>query len=143
MGNRGLGHDFDLCHAGRPLTNARADTIGACVSATDDQHFSAFRIYLPVFGKSFSFNDSVLSAQQFKSEMDSFQLASRNGQIPGCFRSGTDAIGIEIGSATLWSEFMRVDLGSHSEFNAFRFQELHPAVDNDFIQFEIGDSVAK
>ena len=134
----GLRHDFYLRHAAASLAVGRAYAVAPGVAAADDEDI------LPLSGDPFgggyvsAGKYPVLLGQHVEGEVDAFQLASGDGEVARLGRTGGDDVGIEAGR-----QMPQVDIGIELELNVLGAQDGHAAVDEGFVQLEIGDTVAQ
>ena len=133
-----LRHDFDLRHAAASLAVGRAYAVAPGVAAADDEDV------LPLGGDPFgggyvgAGKHPVLLGQHVEGEVDAFQLAAGDGEVTCLGRAGGDDVGIEAGG-----QMLQVDIGVELELNVFGTQDGHTAVDEGFVQLEVGDTVAQ
>ena len=85
-----------------------------------------------------SIQNMVLLCQHVEGKVDAFQLPARNGEVAGGGRTGTNGVGIESGG-----QFLHIDMDSHLEQDSFGLEDFHAAVDDGFVQFEVGNAVTQ
>ena len=85
MSDRRLGHDLDLGDAGGTMTVGCSDAVAARITATDYQDFLAFAIDDVFRGDGDAFEEAVLLTQQFKGEMNAFQVTAFDREVARYF----------------------------------------------------------
>ena len=115
-----------------------ADAVAACIAATDDQYVLAFCRHEVFLLEFHSGEDAVLLRQHLQGEVDALELSAGNFQIARRGRAGSPHVGVEA-----FGQVADVDAGVVSERDAFLLEDVHPAVDDDFVEFEVGDAVAQ
>ena len=133
-----LGHNFNLGYADGSLANAGAYTVGPGIAAADDEYPFAAGVDELVFREGISIQNMVLLCQHVEGKVDAFQLPARNGEVAGGGRTGTNGVGIESDG-----QFLHIDMDSHLEQDSFGLEDFHAAVDDGFVQFEVGDAVTQ
>ena len=82
--------------------------------------------------------DTVLLRQHIQCQVDTFQFAPGNSQVTRGRSSGTDAVGIKT-----FGELPYIHVAVHFEKNALFFHHPDTAVDDGFVQLEVGDTVTQ
>src|SRR5512141_109620 len=119
----------------------RAETIGPCIAAADDDDALPLRrnrfIRQRVAGVPF-----VLLREKFHCEMHALEFTPGNRQLTSLFRPRGKADGIELLSQ-LFTRDVCSDCHSGFELDPLGFHLLQPPVDNPFLHLEIRDAVAE
>ncbi len=151
--HRGLGHDFELGHAGRAVAVAGAHAVGAGVATADDDDVLAIRAQLAL--ELVAGIDLVLLGQELHGEMDPVQITTGHGQIARLLGATGQQHGVKVflqlgGGNTLLGPVG--DLGplgqladQHACANRHTFldQLVHPAVNVGLLHLEVGDAIAQ
>lgn len=120
------------------MSSGCTDTVAARITASDDQYFFSFCRDKRILGKCLSRQNPVLLCQHLHGKIDTFQFPARNVQI-ACFRcTGADGICIEAGR-----QLFQINFGICLETDTLFFHNVQAAVDDRFVQLEIGDSEAQ
>ena len=138
----GARHDFYLRHAAASLTVRGADAVAACVAAAYHQDILSLGCDALLVSELDACQHAVLLRQQLKGKMNAPQLAP--GSLEVACRRG--ARGNDVGIKRLVE--LRSAVGKNhiltiSERYAFGLENVHSPVDDGFVEFEIGYSVAQ
>ena len=136
-----LGHDLQLDDRGRALAVGGADTVRPGVAATDHHHALAGgddRLGMLVERR----HPAVRLAQVIHCEVDTALLAPRNRQVARLFGAAGHHHHVIIVHDPL-ERHGHADFHAGAEDHALGLHLLDPAVDQPFLQLEVGDAIAQ
>jgi hypothetical protein len=139
--NGRLRKQLELANASRPLSQTCSSAIGSSVATAEDDDMLIARLAASS-GKRITGDSSVLRRQKIHCEMDPAQLATRNTQIAGDTRSGSNTNCIELRSQ-IGHRHVFADVDARTELHSLRLKLSKAEIEHRFLEFEIRNSITK
>ena len=126
----------------RTLPEGGADTVGARITAADDDHMFAPGRQRDFRRDAVTGIALVLLWQKGHGEVNAIKITARNLQVAAVFRAAGESHGIIL-IKQVFRRYADSDMCFGVEGHAFGFHLCHTAVDDVFFHFEVGYSVAQ
>ena len=133
-----LRHDLNLSYTLATLTMSRTDTVGTCITTTDNQDILALAVDQFILRELHAGKDSVLLREEFEGEINTLQFSSWNLQVAGCRSTRRYHVGIK----ALW-QLGDIYLLIVFELDALLFEKTKTAVDDALVEFEVRNTITQ
>src|ERR1019366_4410010 len=124
------------------LTVAGAQAVSACVATADDHHALSGRENVRRSVQRIAFAATILLREKFHGEMNALEFASRDGEVTRLLRTSGEKDRIER-RLQLFDRNADADMRVGDEAHAFGNHLLDAAIDEMFLQLEVGNAIAQ